>query len=647
MAAVWWLPAAPASGDGPAPVLTQHNDNSRTGANLNETTLNTSNVNVGQFGKLFVRPVDGQLYAQPLYVPGLAMPGGARNVVFVATMHDSVYAFDADDPAASMPLWHVSLGAAAPITYTVPNTTTAGHDFGPPGYADISVEVGVLSTPVIDPNTNTLYVVALTKEPNPPTCPCHYAHRLHALDLATGAEKFGGPVVISGTVPGDADDAVGGLVRFQSLQQLQRPSLLLQGGVIYIAFASYGDWTPYHGWLFGYDASALKPVSAWNSTPNTGLGGIWQSGQGPAADANGNIYLMTGNGAYEEGTGDFGDSFVKLNPAAVVSGVLPVADWFTPFDQSDLDDHDLDLGSGGPLLIPGTHLLLGGGKPGKLYLLSQDDLGRYKEGPGGSDRVIQSFQSTLSPPNANPLHGTPVFWNSPAGSRLYEWGSGQSLREYRLTMNSPVSATVQTTPVASGTTQLPDNLPGGFLSLSANGSITGTGIVWAVHPAYEAGHSGPQGVLRAYNAEDVSQDLWDSTQNATRDAVGDWAKFNAPTVANGKVYVGTFSNQLDVYGIMGAPWVITPPLSQTVLYGQGVTLTVVVSGQGPLTYHWYQGASGDTQHPVGTNSDSYTTPRLGLSTRYWVRAGNGLGQVDSAAAVVTRANWIYLPEVAR
>jgi len=637
-----WPAAAPVSGDVPAPVLTQHNDNQRTGAYLGETTLTTANVNPGQFGKLFTRPVDGQIYAQPLYVPGLAIAGHSHNVVFVATMHDSMYAFDADDPAAAAPLWQVSLGLAAPITYTVPNTTTPGHDFGPPGYFDISPEVGVVSTPVIDANTNTLYVVAFTREPNPATCPCRYAHRLHALDLATGAEKFGGPVVISATVPGGADDGDGDHVSFQSTQELQRAGLLLQGGVVSFAFASYGDQAPYHGWVLGYQAATLQPAFAWNSTPNGGLGGIWQSGQGLAADEAGKIYALVGNGSFDQDDGDYGESFVKLDPAGVVTGVLPVADSFTPFDQALLSERDFDLGSFGPVMLPGTRLLLGGAKSGKLYLVNGDDLGGYQQGPGGTDRVVESFQAAAL--NSYALNGAPVYWSSPGGPRLYFWPAGQALKQFGMTINSAISATIPITPVTSGKTQLDALLYGGYLSLSANGSAPGSGIVWAIHPLLQGGVR--QGVLRAYNAEDVSQELWNSAANPARDAVGAWAKFNVPTIANGKVYVATFSNQLDVYGIMGAPWVITQPLSQTAVASQGVTLTVVVSGQGPLSYQWYQGERGDTQHPVGANSDRLALASPGTSP-YWVRASNRLGQVDSAAALVTATYTWYLPVVGR
>jgi len=282
LVAALWLPAQPVSGGNPGPVLTQHNDTGRTGAYLAETSLTTANVNTAQFGKLFVRDVDGQIYAQPLYVPGVALPSGSRNVVYVATMHNSIYAFDAEDPDASQPLWQVSLGLSAPITYTLPNTTTVGRDLGPPGFHDISSEIGVLSTPVIDPNTNTLYAVALTRAADPATCPCQYAYQLHALDLASGAEKFGGPVVISGTVPGSAEEGEDGQVSFLTRQQNQRTALLLQDGVIYMGFASYGDYTPITaGFLVmtrphwhRFQPGTRPPIAAWAASGNRAK--VWQ-----------------------------------------------------------------------------------------------------------------------------------------------------------------------------------------------------------------------------------------------------------------------------------------------------------------------------------------------------------------------------------
>jgi hypothetical protein len=645
MVAALWLPAQPVSGGNLGPVLTQHNDVGRTGAYLAETSLNTTNVNAAQFGKLFVRDVDGQIYAQPLYVPGVALPGGPRNVVYVASMHNSVYAFDAEDPDASQPLWQVSLGLPAPITYTLPNTSTIGRDFGPPGFHDISGEIGVLSTPVVDPNTDTLYVVALTREPEPATCPCQYAYRLYALNLASGAEKFGGPVVISGTVPGSAGEGKDGIVSFLTRQQNQRTALLLQDGVIYVGFASFGDYTPYHGWVFGYDAATLAQVSAWNATPNSGLGGIWQSGQGLAADTDGQIYLITGNGHFEQATHDYADSFVKLDPHAVVSGVLPVASSFTPNDQQQLESLDADLGSGGPLIIPGTGLIIGLGKAGKLYLVDKDDMGGYQEGPANSDRVIQSFQA--APTTLYPLSGTPVYWNSPSGPRFYLWPVGTGLKAYGLTITNAISANIQTTPIATSTTQPLTDLSGGYLSLSANGSgaeAAGTGIVWAVRATAKPGHITPQSVLYAFDAQDVAHTLWTSEQNSARDAAANFAKFGVPTIANGRVYLASFSNELLAYGLLAAPHFIKHPLNQNLNFGQPALLSAVVSGRSPLSYQWYLGPSGDTQHPVGTNSANFTTPPLALGARYWVRARNDLGSADSDTAIIeVAAALLFLP----
>ena len=555
LAALLWLPSVagwPVAASSPAAVLTQHNDNGRTGANLNETILTTHNVNVSEFGKLFARTVDGQIYAQPLYVPTLLIHNAFHNVVFVATMHNSVYAFDADDPAASAPLWQVSLGASAPITYTLPNDTV-GHDFGPDDYRDIATEVGILSTPVIDRNSQTLYVLAFNREPTPATCPCRYAHRLHALNLLDGTDKHA-PAVIAGAVPGSGADSVNGTVTFSSTTQLQRAGLLLADGVIYIGFASYGDEPPFHGWLFGYSAASLARVSVFNDSPETGRSGIWQSGQGPAVDAGGHVYVVTGDGLYDPAHGEYGDSVLRLDPQSVSGGLLPVHDHFTPMEQAQLDLNDTDLGSAGPLVIPGTNLLLAGGKSGKLYLLNENDLGGYQEGPGSSDRVVQSLQATNTITNSGHIHGTPVIWNGPNGPRLYIWGEGEAIKEFRLTIHTTVSATIQTTPVATGSTKLQNwYMPGGFLAVSANGSAAGSGIVWASHPITNANLATVKGILRAYDAADVSHELWNSTQNAARDGVGKFAKFNPPTVANGKVYLATFSNQLLVYGLFNPP----------------------------------------------------------------------------------------------
>ncbi len=521
-------------------VLTQHNDNQRTGANLDETILNTSNVYAGSFGKLFTRDVDGHIYAQPLYVPGVSIPNkGVHNVVYVVTQHNSVYAFDADDPLTSAPFWNVNLGPSAPVP------ADFGNRYGP--YEDILVEVGITGTPVIDPGTNTLYVVTFNRDPVPATCPCVYRHYLHALDIFSGIEKFGGPVQIAGSVPGIGFNSVNGVVTFDSHQQIQRSSLLLANGVVYVAFAGYSDTDPYHGWLFGYNAATLARVSIFNTTPNAiatqadpnpGEGGIWQSGEGPSADSSGYIYLITGNGSFDANTGggDYGDSFLKLDPQHIQNGILPISDWFTPYNQQLLMQTDLDLGSMGALLIPGTNYLVGGGKEGILYLIDKTNMTHYN-GPSGPDLVVQRFAAS---PSA--LFNSPILWDRPAGRLVYLWGVQGPLKAFSFD-----GSQFNVTPIATGSTNLTQAFPGGALSLSANGSDPATGIVWASHPV--PGSPG-QGVLRAYDASDISRELWNSEADpSTHDRVGGHTKFNAPTVAGGKVYLGTTSNQLVVYGL--------------------------------------------------------------------------------------------------
>jgi hypothetical protein len=522
-------------------VLTRHNDNQRTGANLNETILNTSNVRLGSFGKLFTRAVDGHIYAQPLYVPGVSIPNkGVHNVVYVATQHNSVYAFDADYPQISVPLWSVNLGPSAPVP------ADFGGRFG--DYYDITVEVGITSTPVIDLGSNTLYVVTFNRDPVPPTCPCKYRHFLHALDITSGVEKFGGPVQIAGSVPGVGADSSNGVVTFDSHQQIQRSSLLLSNGVVYIAFAGYADTDPYHGWLFGYNATTLAPVAVFNSTPNgietpddhnPGEGGIWQSGEGPSVDSAGYIYVATGNGSFDANTTgglDYGDSVLKLDPQNIQSGLLPVSDWFAPYNQIILAQNDLDLGSTGVLLIPGTPLLVVGGKNGALYLIDRTNMTHY-HGPGGPDLVVQTFKATPSI-----LFNSPVFWDRPSGRLFYLWGLHAPLMAFSFD-----GSRFQETPVATGPTVANLAFPGAALSLSANGSDPNTGIVWGS----QAVQGSLQGVLRAYDASDISQELWNSDTDASgHDKVDAYVKFNPPTIANGKVYLGTTSNQLLVYGLI-------------------------------------------------------------------------------------------------
>ncbi len=522
-------------GRGICNVTTQHNDNNRSGANLNEVFLNTSNVNPNNFGKLFTRQVDGQIYAQPLYVCNVNISdSGIHNVIYVATMHNTVYAFDADDPGATQPLWEASLGPSIPLP---------DPNIGPQGeYVDITVEVGIVSTPYISAENNTIYVVSTNKDPNSSDAGA-YSHWLHALDISTGAEKLGGPVKISASYPGDGDGNVNGIINFTSNRQLQRSSLLQSGGMIYIAFASYADATPAHGWIMAYNATTLNQEAVYITTPDyapyifpqlPGLGTIWQGGQGPAADSSGNIYFITGNGDFNGFNfnpmpSDLGDSIVKLTPD------LKLTDWFSPHNNSDLNMNDMDLGSGGALLIPGTNLLVGGGKEAKLYLIGRNNMGHFN--PDNDNQIVQPPFSVITQSDIqgdNELIGGPVYWNGPNDSLVYVSPMNASVKAYRFV----AGVFEPTTPISESNVVL--GMAGGWMSLSANGSISGTGILWVSEP----------NVLHAFDAADLQNELWNSDMNPTRDAPGEAAKFCPPTIANGKVYVSTFSGQLAVYGLM-------------------------------------------------------------------------------------------------
>jgi hypothetical protein len=516
-------------------VLTYHNDSARTGEDLTETQLTPANVNVAQFGKLFSYPVDGYVYAQPLYVSNLDLPSrGHHNVVFVATEHDSVYAFDADrnTGADALPLWHDSfINPAAGVT-TMPSDDPALPQ------NNIYPEVGITGTPVIDDTTSTLYVVAKTREVVGGVA--EHIYRLHALDITTGAEKFGGPVVISGSVPGMGsghDDQ--GIVHFDALIENQRPALLLQNGVVYVGFASHGEIGSYHGWLMGYDAHNLQQVAIYNVTANGSGGGIWESGGGPASDGNGNIYVNTGNGQFDAATGSFGDSFLRLDTAG---GGLTVSDYFTPYNQDYLNFNDYDLGSGGVMVLPDQsgphpHLLIGAGKEGTVYLVNRDDLGQYHS---NYDNIVQTlpFAVGLAPngQSFDDYYGafdTPAYFNN----RVYYVGVGDVPKAFQL-----ANGLLSTTPVSRGSTFY--GYGGATVSISANG--TANGIVWAIEENNYA--YGPE-VLHAYDANDLAHELYNSNQAGARDQPGLTNKFAVPTVANGKVYVPT-QYGVAVYGLL-------------------------------------------------------------------------------------------------
>jgi len=583
-----------------ANVTTQHNDAARTGANTSEAVLTTTNVNVSQFGKLFERAVDDEIYAQPLYVEGVSVPGvGLRNVVYVATNNDSVYAFDADDPAASAPLWRVNY--TNPAAGIVPVTRTdVGQACG--NYLDFAGNIGIAGTPAIDAAAQTMFFVTRTKENGT------FVQRLHAIDIRTGAERPGSPQVIQATVVGTGDgrDAQNNIA-FNARTQNQRSGLLLDHGTVYIAWASYCDQGPYHGWILGYDAATLQQVMVYNATPDGGLGGIWQSGGGLSADATGNLYALTGNGSFNGDTGgrNFGNSFLKVSPAGTL------LDWFTPFNWSFLNATDEDLGIQNAMLVPNTNLVVGGGKEGVMYVVNASAMGHFRSTDNG--QIVQSFQAS----SAARMNASPVYWNSTTyGPAMYLWPAGDPLKVFRL-----VNGLFQTPAAAQSTRLAPTGMPGGMLSLSANGGAAGTGIVWAaLSNAGDANHAPQPGILRAFDAGNVTRELWNSQQNATRDALGNFSKFSPPTVAGGKVFMPTLSNKLVVYGLIGPSAVNAAPT-----VGAGSDQHLAAPGQTTLT-----GVASDDGNP---------TPPGQLTTTWTLVGGPAAVTIATPGALATTVDF--------
>jgi len=556
-------------------VLTQHNDNTRTGANLNEKTLTVAHINNADFGKLAYRLVDGDIYAQPLVVTNAkAGNNAAKTMAIVATENNSVYAFDAEDTnqnSTTAQIWQRNLGPA--IDYH-----TLYNAIGAPGCSDITLQIGITSTPAIalstsSPRTGVVFVTAKTRTNN------QYAYTLYALDLSNGSVI--GSIPIAGQVSGQGLASTGSgaaaKVVFDPKYQLNRPALLLAGNTLYIAFGGHCDSGPYHGWVFAYDVSnpkMLKNIGVICTTPNgkgpvkpntniyiEGLGGIWMSGEGPAIDESGNVFLATGNGTYN-GTTDYSDSVLKMR---VQGGKLQIVDWFTPMNQDLLKNGDYDLGSGGVALVPNSHLALAGGKEGRLYLLDRDNLGK------GAAPSLHSFQVTPNPVVANEIgyniHGAPAIWPRNGEMFVYLMGEEDHLKQYRLIPDtgpggngwkfesdtpfrtSPVIAPYPgypADPVYSPTRADSTWMPGGFLTISANGASDGTGILWVNMPfSANANRQVVRGVLRAFDATDVSKpELWDSESTGRpNDSLGQFAKYVPPTVANGKVYVPTFQQE--------------------------------------------------------------------------------------------------------
>src|SRR5580693_5541082 len=518
-------------------VTTYHNDNARTGQNTQEAILTPANVNSSQFGKLFSVSVDGWVYAQPLYLSNLTIAGGTHNVLYVATEHDSLYAIDADSGTI---YWQISL---IPSGGSTVNSVTDLH------CTDLYPEVGITGTPVIDPTTGTIYLVAKSKVNG------SLVQYLHAIDVATSAEKFSGPVLIEATVPGTASDGNGTTVSFNPHFENQRAGLLLENGHVVIGWSSHCDISPWHGWIMSYSASTLAQEAAFNTSADGSANGVWMSGGGLAADANGNIFFATGNGTWN-GTTDYGDSIVKLGPPS--GGSFPVLDYFTPYNQSSLAGGDTDVASGGLVLLPnlssGQQLLTQMGKEGKMYVIDRNNMGKYcvNDNPpcnGNDPNIVQEIPGATAG-----VWGTPAYWN---GSVYWGGGSdgGGPDNLKALSFNANNSGLISTSPTSESAKAFSFSAPSP--TISANGNTNG--ILWGLDDsAFGSTCSGGSNcqVLYGYDATNLANMLYNSSQAANnRDVPGGAVKFATPIVANGKVYVGS---QLEVsaYGaISTAPTV--------------------------------------------------------------------------------------------
>jgi hypothetical protein len=601
-------------------VLTYHNDFARTGQNTNETILTLANVNTNTFGKIFSYAVDGQIFAQPLYVSALAIPGqGTHNVVFVATMHDSVYALDADSNTGTNAgvLWHVNFGLSA----ATPNSDF-GNRYG--AYHDIRPEVGIVGTPVIDLNSGTLYVDAFTHDGV-----SNYVHRIHALNITTGTEQPFSPVVVSASIPGTGVGSSGGVLPFDSMNNgLQRPALTLAGGVLYVCYSGFADTNPYHGWLLGFNASTLQQVTNYifNTTPNSsvaawganaGEGGLWMGGNGPLVDTGTNLYFEVANGPFNADTNgtEYGDSFIRLS----TTNGLAVADYFTPHDQASLAAGDSDLGSGGPVLLPDLvgsashpHLIVGAGKQGTIFLVDRDNMGHFNA--AGDTQIVQFVGSAVGASFA-----TPAYFNK----AIYYQGNGDRLKAFAIT-----NGALSTTPIHRSSSTIA--FPGATPSVSANG--TNNGIVWVTdNGANNSGSPTGPAILHAYNATNLTNELYNSSQAGARDTAAWAVKTSVPTIANGKVYVGGASN-LTVYGngvFVAAPTIA--PASR--LFTNSVTVTISEGTPGASVYYTLDGSI------PSTNSTLYSSP-FAISTHVVVRA-QAFKTGGLPSAVTSASFWPY------
>ncbi len=512
-------------------VLTHRYSNLRTGWTINEQILSTSNVNQDQFGFLFSRAVDDQCYATPLIVSNLTINGKTQNVLYIATMNNSLYAFDADDSANMTPLFHVNVRTKGnrdlESKVDVPCT-----NYGP--------NIGIISTPVIDTISKTIYLVSNEYD----TTLKQAQQYFHALDITTGMEKQGSPTLIQTYVIGNGAGSKNDTLYFNANTNDQRASLLLFNGVVYVSWAGFCDDPPYHGWFMGFDATTYKLKYTYNDTPNGSDGGIWLGGNGPSVDSTGNIYLISGNGTVNKSNPDDpterGQSIIKVRPNG---DSLQVVDFFTPNNYAYIDTNDLDYGSGTAVLIPHSNLSLSIGKQGLMYLVDDTRLGKYSS---SNDSVIQTIWVTpvYKFPQWN-VFGSPVYYNYVSGNDsefIYEWASFDTLKQYYFDRNT---MTIDLNKTIKGTKTLPEDNYGPVLSGSSNGTLVGTGIVWVLR--FITNEYNGNALLEAYDARNVSRLLWSS--NTAGNNLGLYTKFIYPVVANGKVYICTNSNAVYVYGL--------------------------------------------------------------------------------------------------
>jgi hypothetical protein len=567
-------------------VVSNHYDNLLSGDNSHETILTPANINATNFGKLFDYALDGYAYAQPLYKANLSIGGVTHNVVFAATEHDSVYAYDADGGGL---LWKRSFLDTANGITSVPQPDVISGDIVP--------EIGITGTPVIDGGANTMYVVVKTKEMVAGTA--HYVQRLHALDITTGQDRPNGVVTIGDTtlggpdggytdntnisVPGTGAGSDGTTLRFNALRENQRTALALVNGVVYVSFASHGDNGPYHGWVIGYNASNIAsgpaPGKVFNTAPNGSAVGIWQSGGGLASDSQNNLYFATGNGfgtGFDPTVGSYSESVLKIS----TTGQLSVADYFTPFDWKNLDNNDADLGSGGTMLLPdavsgGKHLVVETGKTGRMYLIDRDNMG--KNTPGGPDKVLQTI--SIGGPG---VWGNPSFFQDGTNTGLiYYWGTSNPGQAFRIT-----NGVINATPVS--TTQFAVGFPGAQPTISSNGTDGTSAIMWALRSDNYA-QNGPE-ILYAFKAEDLSQLLYASDASSLRDQFGSSVKFTSPIVSNGHVFAGS-NGHLAVYGFF-QPAAAVPSAPSNL---QGTP----VAGGTQIQLTWTNPALGTNHDPTG------------------------------------------------